>query len=172
MGRNPSATSSWGITVGVRRTDGPPAVKMTPYYFAATPRSADGQGGLRAGATPTSDLVRSFVADPENPVTNRFDSSGAHDYRELAKRKDVLIFDSEPVAKAIEVTGPIHARVYLSCDCRDLDLWVRLLDVAPDGTAFNLMSPGLDVERVSYRDPTKGRQLLTPTRSFKCVWRI
>jgi hypothetical protein len=32
-----------------------------------------------------------------------------------------------------------------------VDLWVRLLDVAPDGTAFNLMSPGLDVLRASYR---------------------
>ncbi len=59
------------------------------------------------------------------------------------------------------MTGPIHAQIYLACDCRDTDLWVRLLDVAPDGTAFNLMSPGLDVLRASYRNLKKGRQLLT-----------
>ena len=52
----------------------------------------------------------------------------------------------------MEVTGPVRAEIYLSADCRDLDLWVRLLDVAPDGTAFNLMSPGLDVLRASYRN--------------------
>ena len=45
-----------------------------------------------------------------------------------------------------------------------LDSWVRLLDVTPDGSAFNLMSPGLDVLRASYRDLKKGRQLLMPNR--------
>ena len=60
----------------------------------------------------------------------------------------------------LEVTGPIEAEVFFSCDCRDLDIWVHLLDVAPDGTAFNLMSPGLNVVRASYRDAQHGRQLL------------
>jgi predicted acyl esterase len=32
--------------------------------------------------------------------------------------------------------------------------------VAPDGTAFNLMSPGLDVLRASYRDGGPERKLL------------
>jgi hypothetical protein len=44
---------------------------------------------------------------------------------------------------------------------------VRLLDVAPDGTAFNLMSLGLDVLRASYRDLKKGRQLLTPDQVYE-----
>ena len=52
--------------------------------------------------------------------------------------------------------------MFVSCDCRDLDLWVRLEDVSPDGTAFNLMSPGLDVLRASYRDLAHGRQWLDP----------
>ena len=80
----------------------------------------------------------------------------------LADRHDVLTFDSAPLEQDIEVTGPIHAQIYFACDCRDADLWVRLLDVAPDGTAFNLMSPGLDVLRASYRNLKHGRQLLTP----------
>ena len=83
---------------------------------------------------------------------NPYDASGAHDYRELAKRPDVLTFDTAPLERDVEVTGPIQADVYVACDCRDVDLYVRLLDVAPDGTAFNLMSPGLDVLRASYRD--------------------
>jgi hypothetical protein len=65
------------------------------------------------------------------------------------------------------VTGLIRAQIYLSCDCRDTDLWVRLLDVAPDGTALNLMSPGLDVLRASYRDLKRGRQLLTPGQVYE-----
>ena len=107
------------------------------------------------------------MSDPAKPVVNSYNVSGAHDYRELANRSDVLTFDSAPLKRDTEVTGPIHAQIYLSCDCRDTDLWVRLLDVAPDGTAFNLMSPGLDVLRASYRDPKKGRQLLKPQQIYR-----
>ncbi len=109
----------------------------------------------------------SFHSDPEKPVINSYSSSGAHDYRDLTERHDVLTFDSAPLESDTEVTGPIRARIYLACDCRDTDLWVRLLDVAPDGTAFNLMSPGLDVLRASYRNLKKGRQLLTPNRVYE-----
>jgi putative CocE/NonD family hydrolase len=54
----------------------------------------------------------------------------------------------------------------MSCDCRDMDLWVRLLDVAPDGTAFNLMNPGLDVVRASYREAGQKPQLLERNRIY------
>jgi putative CocE/NonD family hydrolase len=91
-------------------------------------------------------------SDPAHPLTDPFEGYGAHDYRALAGREDVLVFDSDPLPAEMEVTGPIRAEIYLSAGCRDLDLWARLLDVAPDGTAFNLMSPGLDVLRASYRN--------------------
>lgn len=139
----------------------PPRATPTPYYL----------GGIEQGqhVAPLSktepgkdEQFTTFVSDPANPVRNRYATSGAHDYRDLAKRADVLTFDSEPMPIDTEVTGPITARIYLSCDCRDMDLWVRLLDIGSEGTAFNLMSPGLDVQRVSYRNLKKGRQLLTP----------
>jgi putative CocE/NonD family hydrolase len=69
--------------------------------------------------------------------------------------------------RAIEVTGPIQADIYMACDCRDADLWVRLLDVAPDGTAYNLMSPGLNALRASYRDEKLGQQLLQPSHVYR-----
>ena len=108
-----------------------------------------------------------FLSDPDDPVLNPYESAGVHDYQALAKRRDVLTFDSSPLARDLEVTGPIRARIHLSCDCSDTDLWVRLLDVAPNGAAYNLMSPGLDVIRVSYRDLEKGRQLLTPGQVYE-----
>ena len=98
---------------------------------------------------------------------NAYDSSGAHDYRKLAERGDVLLFDSAPMERDREVTGPIAVKVFVSCDCRDFDLWVRVLDLSPDGTAFNLMSPGLDVQRASYREMKKGRQLLRPGKIYE-----
>jgi putative CocE/NonD family hydrolase len=66
----------------------------------------------------------------------------------------------------VEVIGAMTAEVYVSADAPDTDLWVKVFDVAPDGTAWNLMSPGLDVIRASYRDTTAGRQLLTPGRVY------
>src|SRR5262249_49978609 len=47
------------------------------------------------------------------------------------------------------------------------DLWVRLLDVTANGAAFDLMSPGLDVQRASYRELRRGRQLLTPNEIYE-----
>jgi putative CocE/NonD family hydrolase len=77
----------------------------------------------------------------------------------------VLLFDSAPLSQDLELTGRFTAEIFLSCDAPDLDLWVRLLDVAPDGTAFNLMSPGPDVLRASYRSGTQ-RELLVPGRVY------
>ena len=136
----------------------PPGSQSTSYYLQAP---AEGNRGALTTSQPNSNSA-SFISDPADPVNNKYQTSGAHDYRELADRKDVLTFDSPPLDDDLEVTGPIHADVFLSCDWRDLDLWARLLDVAPDGTAFNLMSPGLDVQRASYRDMPRGRQLLEP----------
>ena len=144
----------------------PPASKATPYYVSGlTPENP--HGGLSLETPGGREEFTTFVSDPTKPVRNIYDSSGAHDYRDLAKRADVLTFDSAALAQDTEVTGPIHARIFFSCECRDADLWVRLLDVAPDGTAFNLMSPGLDVVRASYRDLKQGRQWLTPGHIYE-----
>jgi len=143
----------------------PPAATVTPYYLHV--RGETHQGEVSETAPGSHGISTSFVSDPATPVVNKFNASGAHDYRDLVSRDDVLIFDSLPLANDLEITGPIHASIFLSCNCRDLDLWVRLLDVAPDGNAFNLMGPGLDVQRASYRDLKAGRQLLTPGKVYE-----
>jgi putative CocE/NonD family hydrolase len=98
---------------------------------------------------------------------NPYDSSGAHDYAKLSDRADVLTFDSAVLQQDTEVTGAIREHIFVSCDCRDFDLWARLLDVAPDGVAINLMSPGVDVQRASYRDLSRGRELLSPGQVYE-----
>ncbi len=144
----------------------PPAADQTAYYLVGMV-AATQAGGLAPKPPTEPEQYTTFTSDPANPVRNSFENAGAHDYRALAKRGDVLTFDSHVLQSEVEVTGPIKAEIYLSCDCRDLDLWVRLLDVAPDGTAFNLMSPGLDVQRASYRDLKRGRQLLNPEQIYE-----
>lgn len=144
----------------------PPAARPTSLYLAGA--GPEKKGGTLTQAAPSEEQFSVFTSDPAHPVLDPYAGKlGAHDFRELAKRPDVLIFDSEPLAKDVAVMGPITVEIYVSCDCPDFDLWARLLDVAPDGTAFNLMSPGNDVLRASYREPQRGRQLLTPGQVYK-----
>ena len=118
---------------------------------------------LAAGAASTS-----FVSDPAQPVRDPWaEQSGAHDYRALVGRDDVLIFETEPLSADLTVIGAVEAEVYLSTDVPDTDLWVKLFDVAPDGTAWNLMSPGLDVIRASYRDGGVERRLLEQGKVYR-----
>ena len=150
-----------------READAWPPVSTAASYYLVSPKPGEFHGGLSADASAEKKSFGSFVSDPAKPVVNSYSTSGAHDYRELAERQDILTFDSAPLQRDTEVSGPVRVRIYLACECRDTDLWVRLLDVAPDGTAFNLMSPGLDVLRASYRNQKKGRQLLAPHRVYE-----
>ena len=144
----------------------PPPGRATTYYLSSS-SSTSRRGALTATAPGASETASAITSDPANPVINPFDSAGAHDYRALADRPDVLTFDSVPLEHDFEATGAIHAKMFISCDCRDTDLWVRVLDVLPDGAAYNLMSPGLDAIRASYRDLAKGRQVLEPGRVYE-----
>lgn len=144
----------------------PPVAAEVALYLSAA-ETGESQGGLSTHPSSHETQFTSFVSDPSKPVTNPYDESGAHDYQALARRQDVLVFDSVPLDHDTEVTGPIHAEIYMACDCPDADLWVRLLDVAPNGTALNLMSPGLDVQRASYRDLKAGRQLLVRKQIYE-----
>lgn len=137
-----------------------PGTKLLSLYLAPA-----GKLGRAAPAAPASAQAAAsasaFVSDPEKPVIDTYDAYGAHDYRALALRKDVLVFETEPLAEPLRVVGAIETEIFLSADAPDADLWVKLEDVAPDGTAWNLSSPGTDVLRVSDRDGTKGG-LLSP----------
>jgi putative CocE/NonD family hydrolase len=120
------------------------------FYLA---RERTGPGRLVTKAPSLEGGTTSFVSDPANPVTDPFANLvGAHDYRELPKRADTASFESEPFDTDVTVVGAMRAEIHVSADAPDLDLWVKVYDVAPDGAAFNLMSPGLDVQRASTRD--------------------
>jgi len=125
-----------------------PRTQSVGFYLAGggkLDRNAPASGGRASSSA--------FHSDPANPVVDPYGTSpGAHDYRQLAKRSDLLVFETEPLAAALRVIGLIGVEMYLSADAPDADLWVLLQDVEPDGTAWNLSSPGTDVLRASDRD--------------------
>lgn len=144
----------------------PPGAKRVEalYLHAAID---DGPGRLQPAPGAAPDSRSAFAADPKRPVADPHEGPGAHDYGVLVSRQDVVTFDSAPLPGDLSVEGVVTAEIHASCDCRDFDLWVRLQDVHPDGRAFNLMSPGNDVIRASYRDSAAGPQPLEPGRIYE-----
>ncbi len=148
-----------------------PGVVPDTLWFAGGGRLVDrapspspAAGGTRGAA----DTASTFISDPEHPVRDPYDAAyGAHDFRALSARSDLLTFETAPFSAPLEVVGDITVELSLLTDARDVDIYARVLDVAPDGTAYNLMSPGLELLRASYREPAKGRQLLEPGRVYR-----
>jgi uncharacterized protein len=138
----------------------------TAYKFENEPNSRVGKL-VKAESAKVRTAFSEFTSDPAHPLTDPYSEFGARDYKALAGRDDVLVFDTDAFASDTEVTGPIQATIFVSADVPDFDLWVRVLDVWPDGRAFNLMSPGLDVLRASYRDSSPNPELLEPRNIYK-----
>ena len=104
----------------------------------------DGTLAMQPAAAAGSDT---FTYDPMNPVPslgggvccNRGASlGGSFDQRGIEARADVLVYTSEPLEVALDVTGYVRARLYVSSDARDTDFTVKLVDVHPDGSAWNV----------------------------------
>ena len=92
-------------------------------------------------------------SDPAAPLEDPFKGrAGAHDYRALPGRPEVAVFETPPFTAPHEIVGRVVAELAVSASVPDFDVWVQLYDVAPDGTAWNLSSPGTGLPRASYRD--------------------
>jgi putative CocE/NonD family hydrolase len=107
-------------------------------------------------------------SDPANPVTDPFEGKfGAHDYRALTAAPSVAVFETAPFSAPVEIIGRVVIELGVSASVPDFDLWVQLYDVAPDGTAWNLSSPGTALQRASYRDGGPGRKLVGPGQTVR-----
>jgi putative CocE/NonD family hydrolase len=129
-------------------------------FFLASGGKANtlhGDGRL-AAAPPEADAPDAFTYDPDNPVTSYGGNvcctgtaitPGAFDQRKMEARADILVYTTEPFAEPIEVSGPIVPTLYVSSDARDTDFTVKVIDVYPDGRAYNLDE---SIQRMRYRD--------------------
>ncbi|MBH0187215.1 MAG: CocE/NonD family hydrolase [Nitrospira sp.] len=117
----------------------------TPYYFhsAGHANTVEGDGRLK-GEVPTEDEASDqYVYDPLDPVPTRGgamlgDRSGIITQNEVESRNDVLVYSTAALTKPLEVTGPLHAVLYVGTDAPSTDFTVKLVDVHPDGVAYNV----------------------------------
>src|SRR5208283_4400423 len=107
---------------------------------------------------PAADAADNFIYDPMNPVpsyggnvccTGNAVTGGAFDQRKMEARPDILVYTSEALKEGIESSGPIDVTLFVSSDVRDTDFTVKVLDVYPDGTAYNLDET---IQRLRYHE--------------------
>ncbi|HLH20565.1 MAG TPA: CocE/NonD family hydrolase [Bryobacteraceae bacterium] len=138
----------------------PPAgARPLTFYLSSGGGANTLQGdGKLATAAPDADSPDKFTYDPMNPVpsyggnvccTGNAVTGGAFDQRKMEERPDILVYTSEPLQEGIEASGPIGVTLYVSSDAKDTDFTVKLIDVYPDGTAYNLDET---IQRMRYRD--------------------
>jgi putative CocE/NonD family hydrolase len=138
----------------------PPAgAEPLTFYLTSNGKanSLHGDGAL-AAAPPDANKPDAFTYDPMNPVTSYGGNvcctgtaiqAGAFDQQKMEARHDILVYTSEPFREGVELSGPIVPTLYVSSDAKDTDFTVKVLDVYPDGRAYNLDE---SIQRMRYRD--------------------
>lgn len=121
--------------------------QYTNFYLhssgKANTKNGDGELSLMC---PVDEAFDSYFYDPKNPVPTKGGSTlfagpltmGPFDQREIEEREDVLVYSTEPLTEAIEVTGQVKVKLWASTDAKDTDFTAKLVDTAPDGKALIL----------------------------------
>jgi putative CocE/NonD family hydrolase len=134
--------------------------EFTRYYL-----HSDGNANSRVGTgslstdPPENESSDRFVYDPAAPVPSLGGPDwgashpdllpGGTDQGAAEMRHDVLVYTSPPLEKGLEVTGPLELVLYVSSSARDTDFTGKLVDVSPDGTAYNVQE---GILRARYRE--------------------
>jgi uncharacterized protein len=137
----------------------PKEAVATPFYLNSNGKanSRNGDGTLTLSA-PKTDLPDQFSYDPANPV-NSFGGNvccignaiqgGSLDQQTMELREDILVYSTPPLTEDVEITGFIESVLFVSSDAKDTDFTLKLIDVYPDGKAYNLDET---IQRVRYRE--------------------
>ena len=138
----------------------PRGVEYKTYFLGSegNAKTMYGNGTLSLIENSNPETKDSFVYDPMNPVksygggvccTGNAVQGGSFDQRIMETRADILVYTSQPLEEGIEVSGFIEADLYVSSDVKDTDFTIKIIDVYPDGRAYNLDET---IQRARYRE--------------------
>lgn len=148
----------------------PQAAKPMRMYLRSGGRanSLYGDGRLSTEPPAAGESADRYRYDPMNPVQTIGGGDccnggivvpGAFDQRPVEARNDVLVYTSEPLTKPMSVAGFVDAVLKVSSSAKDTDFAVKLVDVAPDGTAWIV---GDTIFRARYRNGFDQPEMLKP----------
>lgn len=138
----------------------PESAKMTTFYLNSdgNANTKSGTGVLSKKRPNSKDNPDKFTYDPMSPVpsyggnvccTGNAIKAGSFDQQEMEEREDILVYTSDILKEGVEVSGFIESTLYVSSDAKDTDFTIKLIDVHPDGKAYNLDET---IQRVRYRE--------------------
>ena len=139
----------------------PPSNANMETFFLQSGGGANslfGDGKLISKKPGEQDNADAFTYDPMNPVasnggnvccTGNAVKGGSFDQQVMETRNDILVYTTDPLKEGVEVTGSIETMLYVSSDVKDTDFTVKLIDVYPDGSAYNLDET---IQRVRFRE--------------------
>lgn len=119
----------------------PESATVRFFLHSAGGTVTGGPTGTLDTVAPVDEPADEWIHDPENPVPTIGGQTwaipnGPRDQSTLVQRADVLAFDSAVLPAAVEVTGAVHAEVWLETDAASADVVAALVDVHPDGRRY------------------------------------
>ncbi len=140
--------------------------QYTPMYLRGGGKANSSRGdGALSPEQPGEEAADVFTYDPENPVPTVGGNNlvgakaGPYDQSEVELRDDVLVYTGDVLAEDLEVTGPVTMVLYAASTAPDTDFTAKLVDVHPDGRAFNLCD---GILRARYRKGPDTTEPLMP----------
>jgi putative CocE/NonD family hydrolase len=134
-----------------------------------------GDGVLR-DSPPSEAASDGYVYDPLRPVQTHgggaccmgdVKATGAFDQSTLEMRGDILVYTTPELEEDLTVAGFVEVELYVSSDAKDTDFTVKLVDVYPDGTAYNLDD---NIFRARYREGYDKKVLMEPGEVYKLAF--
>ncbi len=152
----------------------PPETNEERMYLTSRghANSALGDGRL-AGKAGSQAEYDEFIYDPMQPVptlggahvlTASSHPPGSYDQREIESRSDVLVYTSDLLEDDLEAIGWVVADLWVSSSARDTDFMAKLVDVHPDGRAYNVCDGAL---RLALRHGFRSVSPYTPGEPVK-----
>ena len=153
----------------------PASTEWKPFYLSSNGKAntLSGDGTLDPKAPPTNDVPDTYKYDPMQPITSYGGNvcctgnairAGSFDQQSREDDEGVLVYTSDVLEDGVEVSGFIEATLYASSDCKDTDFTIKLLDVHPDGSAWNLDETIL---RARYREGYDKEVFMEPGKVYK-----
>ena len=134
--------------------------QFTKYYLHSDGKANSRFGtGLLSAAAPTEETSDHYTYDPQSPVPTIGGPDlgggaadltvGGQDQSDVETRQDVLVYTTPALEHGLEVTGPLQVVLYVSSSVEDTDFTAKLVDVYPDGKAYNIHE---GILRARYRE--------------------
>ena len=146
--------------------------KKLYFHSGGKANSYRGDGGLSWDKPSASEPVDRYRYDPDHPVPSHGGANccgtptpiGPVDQRPVEKRNDVLVYTSDFLEEEIDVTGPIQVVLYASSDAVDTDWVAKLVDIYPDGKAYNIAE---GILRARHREGQDRPKLMEPGTVYR-----